>query len=514
MAYCGLANKRLVEALRARGADAVGLSAMDGGIATGRRKPDLRIVEGDRPRVLHDNHAGTIERVDPSLLRLLLDAGRLPVLTPPAISDRGEAINVDGDRLAAEVAVALGAQRLVILMNVPGLLRDPADEASLIPRLDPGAIDAHLPLARGRARVKLLAAGGRSRAGCPPWSSATGAASIARCPGPWRAAAPGSPLRSIVRSLPEPGGCRIAGCEPTHGSSPWRLLTSPPPIPTPAGVPARTLGCAVTAVALRVLQLVDAAAFLLIGLLALRDWWRGRERRRGYLAIALGCLGLVALGVGAGARDRARGPPRRRPARPLRGLRGRARPLPALRAPAADLGALAGDRRPGGRDRLQLRGGPARRRPSRCRPDRPPVGGAGHRARGLVPCGGGARLPAGPHVRRPPRDPAGPDALHRRRLRGDHGGGRPLPGGLHDRRGPPRRRPAGLCPALRPAAVRGIRAAPMVAPHLAPSRAGPAPPRHPRPPPLQPRSGDPGRPRPRLGDPAGGRRRRADRGRG
>ncbi len=50
------------------------------------------------------------------------------------------------------------------------------------------------------------------------------------------------------------------------------------------------------AIALQVLQLVDAAAFLLIGLLALRDWWRGRERRRGYLAIALGCLGLVALG--------------------------------------------------------------------------------------------------------------------------------------------------------------------------------------------------------------------------
>ena len=158
MAYCGLVNKRLVEGLRREGADAVGLSAMDGGIATGRRKPDLRIVEGDRQRLLHDNHAGTIEVVDASLLRLLLDTGRLPVLTPPAISAQGEAINVDGDRLAAEVAIALGAQRLVILMNVPGLLRDPDDEASLIPRLGPDDIEPHLPLARGRARVKLLAA--------------------------------------------------------------------------------------------------------------------------------------------------------------------------------------------------------------------------------------------------------------------------------------------------------------------------------------------------------------------
>ncbi len=158
MAYCGLVNKRIVEALRRLGADAVGLSAMDGGIAVGRRKPELRIVQGDRRRILRDNHAGTIERIDTSLLHLLLSAGRLPVLTPPAISHDGEAINVDGDRLAAEVAIALGAARLVILMNVQGLLRDPGDPASLVPVLRAEEIDAHLPLARGRARVKLLAA--------------------------------------------------------------------------------------------------------------------------------------------------------------------------------------------------------------------------------------------------------------------------------------------------------------------------------------------------------------------
>jgi acetylglutamate/LysW-gamma-L-alpha-aminoadipate kinase len=167
MAYCGLTNKRLVEALRRHGADAVGLSAMDGGIATGRRKPDLRIDDAGRARVLHDNHAGTIERIDASLLHLLLGSGRLPVLTPPAISTDGEAINVDGDRLAAEVAVAVGAKRLLILMNVPGLLRDPADPATLVARLAPEEIEAHLPLAQGRARVKLLAARRALEGGVP-----------------------------------------------------------------------------------------------------------------------------------------------------------------------------------------------------------------------------------------------------------------------------------------------------------------------------------------------------------
>jgi acetylglutamate/LysW-gamma-L-alpha-aminoadipate kinase len=159
MAYCGLVNKRLVEGLRRRGADAVGLSAMDAGIAVGRRRADLRISDGERTRVLHDDHAGSIEEVDASLLLTLLGTGRLPVVCPPAISRDGVAINVDGDRLAARLAVALGAERLVILMDAPGLLRDPVDPATLVPRIDAAAIPDHLSLARGRARVKLLAAG-------------------------------------------------------------------------------------------------------------------------------------------------------------------------------------------------------------------------------------------------------------------------------------------------------------------------------------------------------------------
>jgi acetylglutamate/LysW-gamma-L-alpha-aminoadipate kinase len=55
----------------------------------------------------------------------------------------------------------------LILMNVPGLLHDPADEASLVPRLGPDEIEAHLPLARGRAQVKLLAARRALEGGVP-----------------------------------------------------------------------------------------------------------------------------------------------------------------------------------------------------------------------------------------------------------------------------------------------------------------------------------------------------------
>src|ERR1039458_6833336 len=129
--------------------------------------------------------------------------------------------------------------------------------------------------------------GARWRVACLRWSSATAAGS-ARWPALSTVGGPGSRLRSISRSPPDPESGRIAASEPPP--RPPRGHRRHPRAP-PAGLPA------VTDLPLRVLQIVDAAAFLLIGVLALRDWWRGREGRRGYLAIALGSLGLVALGA-------------------------------------------------------------------------------------------------------------------------------------------------------------------------------------------------------------------------
>ena len=158
MAYAGKQNKRIVERLRALGANAVGLTAMDGGIAIGRRKPDLRIKEGDKVKILHGDHSGSIERIEPKLVRLLLDNGYLPVITPPAISHEGVAINVDGDRLAMEIATALQAARLLIFADTPGFMRDVSDEGSVIPLIHLDEVERVSEYGKGRARVKLLAA--------------------------------------------------------------------------------------------------------------------------------------------------------------------------------------------------------------------------------------------------------------------------------------------------------------------------------------------------------------------
>ncbi|MEO8899068.1 MAG: [LysW]-aminoadipate kinase [Candidatus Dormibacter sp.] len=155
MAYCGLVNKRLVEQLQRRGVRAAGLAAMDGGMVSGRRRADVRIRERGRTVVLHGDHAGSIERVDTTLIWALLDARCTPVICPPALGHDGSPINVDGDRLAAELAVTLGARRLIILSDTVGFLVDPDDPASAVAH---GSLDGFEQLrgsARGRARAKL-----------------------------------------------------------------------------------------------------------------------------------------------------------------------------------------------------------------------------------------------------------------------------------------------------------------------------------------------------------------------
>jgi acetylglutamate/LysW-gamma-L-alpha-aminoadipate kinase len=158
MVYCGSANKGMVERLQMRGVNAFGLSGLDGRLLAGKRKEAIRIVENGRQRILRDDWTGTIEEVNTQLLRMLLHGDFLPVVAPLATSQKGEALNVDGDRAAAAIAVALKAESLLLLSNVPGLLRDFPDESSLVEYIPRGDIDDYLPFAEGRMRKKLLGA--------------------------------------------------------------------------------------------------------------------------------------------------------------------------------------------------------------------------------------------------------------------------------------------------------------------------------------------------------------------
>lgn len=158
MVYCGKQNKGLVERFQRLGVNAVGLSGLDGRIFEGRHKDKVRSVEDGKVKILRGDHTGTVERVNTDLLTLLLDNGYLPVLTPPGSSFEGVAINVDGDRAAAALAVAFKADALLLLSNVPGLLRDFPDETSLIEHIPAAEVESFMTFAQDRMKKKVLGA--------------------------------------------------------------------------------------------------------------------------------------------------------------------------------------------------------------------------------------------------------------------------------------------------------------------------------------------------------------------
>lgn len=158
MVYCGVANKGLVEQLQGRGINALGLSGLDGRLLQGKRKAAIRIVENGRQKILRDDWTGTVEQVNTELLQTLLAGEYLPVIAPLACSEHGEALNVDGDRAAAAIAIALKASKLLLLSNVPGLLRDFPNVDSLITRIPASDVESYLQYAEGRMKKKVLGA--------------------------------------------------------------------------------------------------------------------------------------------------------------------------------------------------------------------------------------------------------------------------------------------------------------------------------------------------------------------
>lgn len=123
MVLGGSLNKEIVRLISANGGKAVGITGKDGGLATAVRRPPS--AEGDL------GHVGDIESIDTAVLDQLLEHF-IPVVAPLASSQQGETLNVNADPFAAALAVALGAQKFVLLSDVEGV-KDAKGE--LIPTL-------------------------------------------------------------------------------------------------------------------------------------------------------------------------------------------------------------------------------------------------------------------------------------------------------------------------------------------------------------------------------------------
>ena len=123
MVMSGKINKMIVGMLQKNGINAVGLSGIDGKLIQAERKKKLIVInEKGRKMAIDGGYTGKIKDVNTTLLRSILDQGYVPVISPIAISEEFDFLNVDGDRAAAYVAGKMQSDRILFLTDVDGLL--------------------------------------------------------------------------------------------------------------------------------------------------------------------------------------------------------------------------------------------------------------------------------------------------------------------------------------------------------------------------------------------------------
>ena len=133
MVLAGKTNKDLVSLVEVCGGKAVGLCGIDGGMIKAKKVDD---GENDYGFV------GDIVKIDPSPIKKVLEENYIPVIATVGTDNNGQVYNINADTAAAEIAAALGAENIITLTDIPGLMRDVNDKNSLIPEIHVDEIDS------------------------------------------------------------------------------------------------------------------------------------------------------------------------------------------------------------------------------------------------------------------------------------------------------------------------------------------------------------------------------------
>jgi len=121
----GKVNKSIVSLINQAGGKAVGLCGKDARMLSARQTHDKEL-----------GNVGDVSGVDPSLISTIVETDRIPVVASVAADDAGRSLNVNADIAAGEIAASLGAEKLILMTDVPGVLRDQNDISSLYKELD------------------------------------------------------------------------------------------------------------------------------------------------------------------------------------------------------------------------------------------------------------------------------------------------------------------------------------------------------------------------------------------
>jgi acetylglutamate kinase len=122
MVLGGLVNKEIVSVINNHGGKAVGLSGKDGGLIKAKKKIIKQSAETGGEEIIDIGLVGEVTDIDPQILITLKNEGFIPVVSPVGVGPRGETLNINADYVAASVASALKAEKLILLTDVPGIM--------------------------------------------------------------------------------------------------------------------------------------------------------------------------------------------------------------------------------------------------------------------------------------------------------------------------------------------------------------------------------------------------------
>ena len=134
MVLNGTINTGILGICRELNIEAVGVSGVDAGLIRAHKRPPVRLPGSGE--VVDYGFVGDIDAVDPDVLRKLLDNGLMPVVSPLSADDSGVLLNINADTVAAALAAALSAEKLILCTGAAGILADVADPGSLISYTD------------------------------------------------------------------------------------------------------------------------------------------------------------------------------------------------------------------------------------------------------------------------------------------------------------------------------------------------------------------------------------------
>lgn len=131
----GKLNKQIVRMINLHGGKAWGATGMDGKLIRARKVIYKRTTSKGEEVEVDLGFVGEVEKVDPSGIHSLIKSGCIPVIAPIGVDSEGHSLNINADTVAAELAIALKAKKLILLTDVRGVLRDPSNSDSLISAL-------------------------------------------------------------------------------------------------------------------------------------------------------------------------------------------------------------------------------------------------------------------------------------------------------------------------------------------------------------------------------------------